>query len=203
MRAILWQQSTAAGQFVRERLHNLFKLADVEFEAVGTIEALLAAVAGSLRDCHSPYVILDCYCGSYSDIERCMTAIAHTSYANPSILVIHPSEQVVRDIEVIAGRPLAWLQSDFTVAILCTKLLTFQAASHTERSAVTKRPLLTAREQEVAELIADGLSNGEIEATLCIAKSTMKTHVRALWRKFGVTSRGSFIANYRGVSAKR
>jgi len=48
---------------------------------------------------------------------------------------------------------------------------------------------LTAREQEVACLIAAGLCNQEIAARLMISRTTVRTHARYIIRKFGCTNR--------------
>jgi predicted ATPase/DNA-binding CsgD family transcriptional regulator len=48
---------------------------------------------------------------------------------------------------------------------------------------------LTARELEVARLVADGLSNPAVAATLFVSVATVKTHVSHILRKLGLESR--------------
>src|SRR5262249_16718479 len=51
------------------------------------------------------------------------------------------------------------------------------------------RPRLTRREQEVAVLIARGLTNRQIGAALTISEGTVGTHVEHMLEKLGVQSR--------------
>ena len=48
---------------------------------------------------------------------------------------------------------------------------------------------LTPREAEILRLVAVGLKNKEIGRRLCISEMTVKTHLRGVFRKFGVKSR--------------
>lgn len=52
-----------------------------------------------------------------------------------------------------------------------------------------QRFLLTAREQEMATLIAQGLTNKEIAYRLGISEATVRTHIYNLFQKVGVQSR--------------
>jgi len=53
---------------------------------------------------------------------------------------------------------------------------------------------LSAREQEVARLVADGLTNKEIGARLFISEHTVDTHVRSILNKLGFDSRARIAA---------
>lgn len=60
------------------------------------------------------------------------------------------------------------------------------------RAAAQRRPQhveLSAREIEVLRHLCQALSNAEIADRVCVAESTVKTHVSAIMSKLGVTSR--------------
>jgi two-component system nitrate/nitrite response regulator NarL len=57
-----------------------------------------------------------------------------------------------------------------------------------------QRSVLSDREAEILRLIADGLSGPEIGTRLHISSSTVKTHVKSLLDKLGVTDRAAAVA---------
>jgi DNA-binding CsgD family transcriptional regulator len=68
------------------------------------------------------------------------------------------------------------------------------------RSVVAASPrrdaLLSAREREILELVAQGATNAAIAARLALSEDTVKTHMRGVLRKFRVSSRGAAVARY-------
>jgi DNA-binding CsgD family transcriptional regulator len=54
--------------------------------------------------------------------------------------------------------------------------------------------VLTDREREVADLVADGLSNGEIAKRLYLSPKTASVHVSNILRKLGMSSRAEVAA---------
>ncbi|HWR46993.1 MAG TPA: helix-turn-helix transcriptional regulator [Pseudonocardiaceae bacterium] len=65
---------------------------------------------------------------------------------------------------------------------------------------------LTQRENEVLDLVIEGLSNDEIAARLAISRRTVEAHMRTLFRKTGVSRRAQLAALYQGsdlVAAER
>jgi DNA-binding NarL/FixJ family response regulator len=66
-----------------------------------------------------------------------------------------------------------------------------------------KHSRLTAREREIAQLIARGSSNDEISQTLQIAPTTAKTHVKHVLSKLGVTNRRQALLLLNSTSVER
>ena len=56
---------------------------------------------------------------------------------------------------------------------------------------------ISAREKEVLDLLADGLSNKEIANRLCVSPNTVKTHVARLLAKLGARRRTEAISKAR------
>ena len=56
------------------------------------------------------------------------------------------------------------------------------------------RPLLTTREREVLDLMAEGMSGPQIAEKLIVALPTVKTHQARLYQKLGVSERAAAVA---------
>jgi DNA-binding CsgD family transcriptional regulator len=56
--------------------------------------------------------------------------------------------------------------------------------------------LLTAREQEVLELMASGATNSQIARELVVSEGTVKSHVKRILRKLRVDNRAGAVARY-------
>lgn len=80
---------------------------------------------------------------------------------------------------------------------LTALLLNCFAARSPERAEQAGLCSLTAREQEIAELLADGLSNKLIARRLSVALPTVKNHVHSILEKWDCRSRGEAAARYR------
>ena len=107
-------------------------------------------------------------------------------------------EYVLEVFSLYAYQPLSleyllYLGINITILLAAVQVLAKQpksGAAFGELSLETaKRFLLTAREQEMASLIAQGLTNKEIAFRLGISEATVRTHIYNLFQKVGVQSR--------------
>ena len=62
---------------------------------------------------------------------------------------------------------------------------------------------LTARELDVLEASAEGLSNAQIADSLYVSEATVKTHLSHIYTKLGVTSRSAAVARARDIGLIR
>ena len=63
-------------------------------------------------------------------------------------------------------------------------------------AAFLERYGLTPREREIALLLLDGMDNYALGRTLRISNNTLKTHLRSIYRKIGVSGRQEMLAEY-------
>jgi DNA-binding NarL/FixJ family response regulator len=94
-----------------------------------------------------------------------------------------PEELIAAIHTIAAGESL--LSPSVTSRVI--ERMARQPAPDAERDARIRE--LTTRESEVLELVARGLSNGEIATTLVIEESTVKTHVKRMLGKLGARDR--------------
>lgn len=53
--------------------------------------------------------------------------------------------------------------------------------------------ILTTRERQVLQLIADGLTNREISFSLSIRESTVENHIHHIYTKLGISNRAQAV----------
>jgi DNA-binding NarL/FixJ family response regulator len=94
-----------------------------------------------------------------------------------------PREQLVNAVRTIA-RGEALLAPAITQRLI-ERFVAQPPANHTTPALAD----LSARELEVLRLIARGLSNAEIAATLIVGEATVKTHVARILRKLDIRDR--------------
>ena len=67
-------------------------------------------------------------------------------------------------------------------------------ATQVRRHAQTHGPLLSERERQTLRMIADGKTVRDMAKELFLAETTIKTHIRRLYEKLGVSDRGAAVA---------
>jgi len=94
-----------------------------------------------------------------------------------------PADQLAAAVRMV-GRGDALLAPSIT-----RRLIEEFASARTSADTAPGLDELTPRELEVFRLLASGLSNAEIAATLIVGESTIKTHVTRILMKLGVRDR--------------
>jgi DNA-binding NarL/FixJ family response regulator len=90
-------------------------------------------------------------------------------------------EEIIHAIRMVMdGKP--FLCSEIGLAML-RKVLEWSSNGGAPATAAQKNPLLSKREMEVLQLIADGLSNAEIADQLFTSKRTVETHRQNILEK--------------------
>lgn len=80
---------------------------------------------------------------------------------------------------------------------ISAKLATLRAKPKTFTSTVTTP--LTPRELQIAELVAQGLTNAEIAARLWISQNSVKQALKRMFRKLGVCARAEMVARLQDI----
>lgn len=67
-------------------------------------------------------------------------------------------------------------------------------ATQVHRNAQSTGPVLSERERQILRMIADGKTVRDMATELFLAETTIKTHIRRLYEKLGVSDRGAAVA---------
>ncbi|MEV7801711.1 response regulator transcription factor [Microbispora sp. NPDC088329] len=104
-------------------------------------------------------------------------------------------DEVVRAITTVAGGGVVF------GAVLASRIADFLAPR--PETGGTPFPALTAREHEVLDLVAAGLSNGQIAARLFLSQKTVRNHVHAVLTKLQAADRAEAIIRARDAGMGR
>jgi DNA-binding NarL/FixJ family response regulator len=169
----------------------------VAAEAANGNEAV--ALAATLKP---DLIVLDLSMPELNGLAAARRILATDPEARILILTAHESEQLVREV-LAAGAQGYVLKSDagrvlvtalqslllgtpfFTSKIAHTVLEGYLRTAPSEPSAAS---LLSSREQEIVQLLAEGKSNKDVARALGISVKTAETHRSNIMRKTGFTS---------------
>lgn len=97
-----------------------------------------------------------------------------------------PPDRIIAAVHTIAG-------GDVLLAPRITQRLIEAHAQRYRSAVVGELGGLTARETEVLRLVGNGLSNGQIAQRLVLSEATVKTHVKRVMGKLGLSSRAQAV----------
>ena len=150
---------------------------------------------------HQPDVILmDINMPGKSGIELCKEVIKEFPGTNVIALsTFNDASYISKMMEngavgyVLKNASKEELMEAIETAAKGKQFLSFDAAMMMRRDASEKDIILTRREKEVLELIADGLTNGEVAEKLFISITTVISHRKNIQEKFKVNNTAMLI----------
>ncbi|OLF14354.1 DNA-binding response regulator [Actinophytocola xinjiangensis] len=155
-------------------------LLDIRMPVMDGIEATRRIVARTSAQRRTRVLILTTY-----DLDSYVHAALQAG-ASGFLLKDAPSERLRDGIRVVAAG-----QAVLAPEATSRMIESFRAGLPTAEDLVLLRALraLTAREREICELVASGLSNDDIADRLTISRYTVKVHVSSILTKLGVADR--------------
>lgn len=136
-------------------------------------------------------VLYDTYCLHQSDGADLRHLLEGTS---AKVLVYARDMRPDLRARALALGAGAWVSMSIRSAELVEAVESLAAGRPVSTAEHTSPAGLSPREEEILALIAQGLSNQEITEKLHLTLNTLKSHIRATYRKIGVASRAQAVA---------
>jgi two-component system response regulator DevR len=189
---------------VREGLRSLLSQYD-DIEVVGEAGTVDEAVA-TVMDLQPDLVLLDLRLGEEEGVEVARTLRARGSQVTILMLSVHDTSRHLREalgagadgylLKSVAGVDLAaGIRSAVAGETVIGQEFVPKLLEDAQRGVPLGQPDVTKREQEVLELVADGLGNREIAEHLGISARTAQKHLENLFKKFAVHDRTELVAH--------
>ena len=164
------------------------------------VERCLSARTGeeaiALARRHEPDVALvDLFVGEESGPEICEQL--HLARRGVKVLLISGAGRISAEAARACGAtgfvPKDWPAVDIARAVRMVGLGMSMFEPETEQQSAPAGPSLSAREQEVLQLVATGATNREIASELHLSPHTVKEHTSALYRKLEARNRADAV----------
>lgn len=196
---------------VRSGLRAVFE-GDREIAIIGEVaraeDAVATAKVGSPQ---VDLVTMDLrFGGGMSGAEA--TRLLRALHKPPAVLVLTNYDNDVDILEAIEAGASGYLLKDAPPAALIAAVKDAAAgrtvlaplvADRLEQRRSRPDVSLTAREREVVELVADGLTNQQVCDRLVLSQPTVKSHLAHIYGKLGVSSRTAAVAKARELGMLR
>jgi DNA-binding NarL/FixJ family response regulator len=196
-------------EIVLQGLSAMLAYFSEQVEVVGTVGDLNTAVATFL-DVRPDIVLCDVRLRQGSGLDVCIAVRGVDPEAKVVFLTVYDDEQYLYQAMRVGARGYLLKRVDGrelvrhleNVALgdtvidpgLAGRVAASAAHLHQGEFWPGARLGLTQRESEVLGLLVRGLSNKGIAAKLVVSDETVKTHLRGLYRKLGVSDRGAAVA---------
>lgn len=125
----------------------------------------------------------------------------HSEYPNTRVLVLSAYDDLVPVQALLRAGVRGYVLKDEAIAVLVQAIRTVEMGgiwfSQAIASQLAKRntaPEFTQRENDVLTILASGASNERIAQHLAVTERTVRFHLKNIYRKVGVHSRGEAIA---------
>jgi two-component system response regulator DegU len=193
-------------RMLRETLRR--SLTDEGFDVVG--EAANGEEAVRLADQHRPDVVLmDVTMPEVDGIAATRQIVAARPEIRVVMLTMHADPDIVR--RAIDAGATGYLTKDCSADDIVTTVTAAAAADATLSPGMAQglldqakrllpeqddtEPIITRREVEVLQAIADGLSPAEVAAQLYISQKTVKNHLASIYQKLDARDRTQAVVN--------
>jgi DNA-binding NarL/FixJ family response regulator len=189
---------------VREGLRSLLNQYD-DIDVVGEAGTVAEAL-DVIREVQPHLVLLDLRLGDEEGVQIARTLRSEGSDVTILMLSVHDSSRHLRDalaagadgylLKSVAAVDLAaGIRSAVAGETVIGQEFVPKLLEDAQRGVPMGQPDVTKREQEVLELVADGLGNREIAERLDISARTAQKHLENLFKKFSVHDRTELVAH--------
>jgi two-component system, NarL family, response regulator DesR len=160
-----------------------------------------AGLAAACLD-RQPHVVVLCWDRALPDGPAAMRVIASAMPRTRIVVVLREQRRGAIRTALRAGADGAVVerQAALALAVVVRAVWLGQASIPRDERVELGDQVLSAREREVLDLVADGLTNTAVADRLCLAESTVKTHLSSAFSKLGVHSRAEAAALLRDRS---